>query len=194
MVGGRESQPGERAFNEGLCGLWGGGPRMGVVKGQLEHAGQSHAAQQRREWVLQRVMWVGVGLVLAAALAGLLGRGPASRGTLSQDGITLEYERVVRCKATAELRMTLPSAGGEDGLVALEVGGGYLDHVELESVVPEPLEQRSRPGAVVLLFRPARQGEPLAVVLRAKVETIGRLRGSISTGAGAVRFEQIALP
>ncbi len=162
---------------------------------QLEHAGQGHAAQQRREWKLQRAAWVVTALILGASMAGAFGKGPLSRRTLHAEGLTLKYDRVVRFQDRIELRVTVETLGG--GAVLLEVGEGYLAHVELERVVPEPAEQRSRPGAVELWFRPARAGEPVEVSLWAKVEKVGTLKGSLSSGAGgagALRFEQFCLP
>src|SRR3712207_4138009 len=41
---------------------------------------------QRREWAAQRVGWVLLALVIAAALAGLLGRGPLSTTRRESDG------------------------------------------------------------------------------------------------------------
>jgi hypothetical protein len=162
------------------------------MNGQLEHAGQHHVAQQRREWVLQRAAWVVVGLILAGSLAGAFGKGPLSRRTLHVQGLTLTYDRIVRFQDQIELRVRVE--GGASGVVSLEVGDDYLSHVELKSVVPEPEEQRSRPGVVELRFRPARAGEPVEVSVRVKVEKVGTLKGSVSAGAGVLRFEQFCLP
>jgi hypothetical protein len=159
---------------------------------QLEHAGQHHVAQQRREWVIQRVAWVIVGLILAGSLVGAFGKGPLSRRTQHVQGLTLKYDRIVRFQDRTELRVTVEGDASE--VVSLEVGDDYLSHVELESVVPEPEEQRSRPGVVELRFRPARAGEPVEVCVRVKVAKVGTLKGSVSAGRGVLRFEQFCLP
>jgi hypothetical protein len=171
------------------------------MAGGLERAGEEHFPQERREWVVQRVAWVVMVLILVAALLGAFGNGVLSKRTANSEdgGLRVEYQKIVRFQAISELRLKIDvKEPGDEGLVTLTIGGGYLEHFELESVVPEPEEQRSGEGHVVLMLRPVRPGEPVEVTVRAKVEKLGEITGELSVQGGGlpqrVRLEQFALP
>ena len=57
---------------------------------------------ERLEWTFEPIGWVVIALVLLAALAGLLGRGPLSRATVGHDGAALrvEYNCLARYQVT----------------------------------------------------------------------------------------------
>ncbi|HYE63641.1 MAG TPA: hypothetical protein VD997_16740 [Phycisphaerales bacterium] len=165
----------------------------------IEHAGEEHFSQERREWVIQRTAWAVMALILVAALLGLFGNGPLSKRVVESDpaGLRMEYQRIVRYQAQTQLKLRIDEVQGEE--VTVTFGDGYFEHFELDTVVPEPDEQRSGDGQLVLVFKPARERGPVEVSVRAKVEKLGTIDGSVSVeGAGDVprrlRFEQFALP
>lgn len=53
---------------------------------------------QRREWVIERIGWAIMALILLAALAGLLGSGPLSNARIDHPGshLSAEYNRFER--------------------------------------------------------------------------------------------------
>jgi len=172
------------------------------VPGELQDAGEEFMGQTRREWVVQRMAWVVMALVLVGALVGFFGNGPWSERTAVSEGggLSVEYQRVVRFQAQTHLVFTLEAEGGSP--VTLVIGDGYLGHFDLESVVPEPESQLAGPDQMVLTFRPVRAGEPVRVSVRAKVEKLGTIAGVFTLQAGdirggvpqRVRIEQFALP
>jgi hypothetical protein len=171
------------------------------VPAELQQAGEEHIRQTRREWVIQRVAWVIMVLILIAALIGFFGNGPWSKRTaMSEDGgLSVEYQRVIRFQAQTELQIRLEAEG--DSPATLVIGEGYLEHFELKSVVPEPETQQAGEGELILTFRPLRASEPVEVTVRAKVEELGQVAGvfTLQTGGVAsvprrVRIEQFSLP
>jgi hypothetical protein len=68
---------------------------------------------QHRQWMLERIIWTGMALLIALALLGLFGSGPLSWSTSEVGTTHLEYERFLQRDAPAQLRFTLQPAGGE---------------------------------------------------------------------------------
>jgi hypothetical protein len=169
-----------------------------AVPGELQDAGEEFMGRTRREWVVQRVAWVVMVLVLVGALVGFFGNGPWSERTAVSDGggLRVEYQRVVRFQAQTQLVFTLEAEGGSP--VTLVIGDGYLEHFEFESVVPEPESQHAGSEEMVLTFRPVRAGESVEVTVRAKVEKLGKITGVFALQTGGVpqrvRIEQFAMP
>jgi hypothetical protein len=108
---------------------------------------------QRREWKIQRVAWVVLGLVLLGGLLGAFGGGVAAHATASSAGVpaVLDYDRLVRFSAPTELRVVLdPTAIRPDGVAHLWLPHRYLRHVEVDRVTPEP--QRVIGGASGVIY------------------------------------------
>lgn len=165
----------------------------------LEHAGVEHFPQERREWIIQAAAWTVMALILVAALLGAFGNGPLSKRVIESDppGLRVEYQKIIRHQAQAELKLRVESPSSEE--VVLTIGEGYFQHFELESVVPEPKEQRSGDGRLVLVMLPVRAGEAFDVTLRAKVAKLGSIPGAVSLDVPGgvprrVRIDQFALP
>ena len=90
----------------------------------------------RRDWRAQRI---GVALMLAfvaAALAVLLGGGPLSRARIEQDGLVLEYERIVRRRAPTTLQITAAGSAGPARRLGLQ--RGFVDAVDPLAIEPLP--------------------------------------------------------
>jgi hypothetical protein len=132
---------------------------------------------QRRQWIAERCGWIVMGLLLVAAMTGLLGRGAASSATVqSTDGITsLHYERFARLHAPATLRVVTAPAADE---LSLTLSRAYLDNVQIEEIVPEPRATRLADEKLVYLFPVASQ-RTAEVVFRFKMDALGPLQGSV---------------
>ena len=65
---------------------------------------------QRRTWLAERIGWFGMGAVVAAGLAGLLGGGgPLATGRMEAGGVTIEWPRMARLGLTEPLRLVAPA-------------------------------------------------------------------------------------
>lgn len=83
-------------------------------------------AFERKSWAAQRIGWGVMTLAIVAALAGLLGSGPASRTRAeTPDGaIAVEYDRFVRANAPTDLDVSVGRGAIRDGVVRLGSTGG----------------------------------------------------------------------
>lgn len=110
---------------------------------------------QRRQWMVQRVGWIAMGMVILAALAGLMGSGPLSKASAGgpDDDLQVTYQRFDRRHAPTEVQMKVAGGAHQEGEVRIWVDQAFLDRVELEQIIPEPEEVLSEPGREIYVFR-----------------------------------------
>jgi len=94
-------------------------------------------------WIVQRIGWVLVLLLLVLAALGLFGTGLLSHKQLQSGGNAIAYERFARYEANTALRFTAMHHNGE---VMVQLPQQYLQHFTIESVIPEPQQVQSING------------------------------------------------
>jgi preprotein translocase subunit SecF len=90
---------------------------------------------ERRAWVVRRVFTILFSLVLVAALLGLFGTGPLSKGTAQAGGLSVHFQRFVRHQAPQTLEVDLPNAGGRG---SIGLSSDLLEGAQAQAVTPEP--------------------------------------------------------
>lgn len=158
----------------------------------------SDERHQRHEWLLERTGFAAIGLILAAALAGLAGGGPLSRAVVRQGPLTLEYDRFVRTHGTERLVVEIAPESARDGRVRLWLDRAFAEGLEIEAMDVEPLAAEVEGGRLVWVFAaPAApgNGRPLRLGLRFRPDFIGGRAGSVGLDGGpALSFRQFAFP
>ena len=131
-------------------------------------------AHERRAYRARRLTAVVFGLVLAAALLGLLGRsGPLSDTSASAGGLQVGYERFLRLDTPTELQIAIGVGQGETDIA---ISRALLDDLEIQSYSIEPQTTTALPDRVVFTFE---QQPPSTVTLAVEPQRIGRLRGAV---------------
>lgn len=155
-------------------------------------------AFERREWRAQRIGWVLMAFVIAAALAGAFGNGYLShaRARGSDSNLVVSYDRIVRYGAPTvlEFQLTAPTAAKE---LQLWIARPYLDGLEIQSVLPEPTNVTSAPGSVIYSFgySGAATTQPHKVRFLVQPTKRGARRGKAGVpGYDSVAFAQFVLP
>lgn len=106
---------------------------------------------QERFWSFQRIAWVVMGLIVAAALAGLTGAGGLlSRAEATAPGATLDYPRVTRWQASDDMRLTLAPRGADQATIM--IGASFFDIFEIEEIHPAPAESGATASGQRLVF------------------------------------------
>lgn len=144
----------------------------------------------RRDWIAERVGWVALWAIPVLALTGLLGPGPLGSTRIeAPGGLRVTYPAIARADAPFRIEADLPApeAGSPS---ALFIAAPLLDRLDVESVTPEPVAVASTSEGSTFEFA----GSAPRVVVRAKTERSGRLRGEVRAGATAVTISSTVLP
>jgi hypothetical protein len=145
---------------------------------------QEDLAFQQQDWRAQRVGWGLLGLVILAALAGLLGPGPLSNAVAGGgDRPEVRYERFVRHGGQTELtiRVATPPAGP----LRISINRDYLDGVLLEQVLPAPASAQTAGDRLVYSFDRLEVPGPVEVKYVLQPMDVGSHEARISAGNGA---------
>lgn len=152
---------------------------------------------QWREWRIQRIAWVFFGAILLAALLGLLGQGPLSKGRIATpDGaIALDFERIDRANAPTGLTVTLAPDVAQGGAAQVAFSREFMERISIEEVVPEPQSVETGAGEVIYTFNVEDPSQPASVRLDFQYEQAGLTHGSVRLADGpALRFEAFVWP
>lgn len=147
-----------------------------------------HIGEQRTFWVIQRVAWALLGLVILAATLGLLGSsGPLhSRTTGAGSALEVRHPRVQRLASdmTIELRVSVT-----DSVSVVLPASFFRDH-RLDAWTPEPASAHVMGEEMHFDF-----GSADRIVLHATALSPGRKSLTIRTAAGASRdVDYLVLP
>ena len=97
---------------------------------------------QESWWVVQRVGWAIMALIILAALVGLTGKGgPLASATAHAAGATIDYPRITRWKSDDQLTVRLPVSASGD--VDVELSKAFGELFSIRSVEPEPSEVKA---------------------------------------------------
>ena len=158
----------------------------------------SDAAFQQREWVMQRVGWVIMLVILAVSFTGLLGGyGPLNQHVVrGERGVTLELERVVRHSGEARFAVVLPPELAPDGNVRIWIDRSWLQGMTMEvTPVPEPESSLVHGERIYYEFSTTDPDRPGRVEFEFKPDAIGLRKGSFGVDEGpTMPFTQIVLP
>jgi hypothetical protein len=150
----------------------------------------------KREWQLERIGWALMGVLVVAALAGLIGEGPASKAVSGsrEAGVVVEYDRFVHYGAPTTLELELaPLASGE--VAELRIGTDYLAAVEIHRITPEPVTTAAGAEAHTFTFKAAESGRPMRVQIHLEPRKYGPSEGDLVAGAGKrVAVRQFVYP
>jgi hypothetical protein len=151
---------------------------------------------QRREWGVQRVGWVVMVGILVLAVLGFLG-GPglmsATHWGEQGSGIRVEGRRVERHHRPTELDVRIAEKAIKEGRVELWVDSEFLEKMQVERIVPEPVEMR-REGTRAVMVLALKGSDPL-VRFHMEPEGVGKAFGRMGiVGGDEVEVRQWVLP
>ena len=143
---------------------------------------------QRRSWVVQRVAWVMLALLILAALLGLFGSGPLSRAMAGrQDGpLRAEYHRFWRFKSPMSLRLHIGPQAARSGQARVWLSRSYLEAMSVQHVTPQPQRVEVGPDRLTYVFTLSQPERPTAVTFNIEPEMPGSVPGQAGLENGAV--------
>lgn len=152
---------------------------------------------QRRSWVIERIGWAVMALVVIAALLGMFGDGPWSGGELglANGGPRLRYQRVARRQSLMKLEFGEVPSAGHGRELRVSFNRSYLRQVELESVMPAALRVEGDAERVTFAFASARPGKPQHITFAFRPDDIGLVHADCAVEGGqSFSFVQWILP
>jgi hypothetical protein len=172
-----------------------------VTSGRAGPEIEQDMRHERLSWRIQRAGWAVMGLIVAAALAGVLGSGPLSRSTASApSGVQLAYERFGRYQDPQTLTLRLPAGLTTGDRLRVSISRAFLDHSKIEAVVPQPEAQDLGDGRIVYVFRVTDRAAPMTVSFVIVPQQIGaqpgvvRVEGPGDGGRAEIRFTRWTYP
>lgn len=152
---------------------------------------------QERWWIIQRIGWLVMGLVILAGLLGFLGTGLFSNASSGEqdDPLWLEYERFGRFQSQTKLRLHLGTNAVRAGKVRVWLNREYLENVQLQQVTPEPESVEAQSDRFVYTFQTPKQDQPTTVTFYLQPDQIGSLPGLAGLETQQpIRFNQLIYP
>lgn len=150
---------------------------------------------ERRQWVVQRVCWVIVALILVIGFAGVFGVGPLSHTQTSEGPLTLEYERFVRNLAPTELQLRVDPRVAVNGQIRIWLDQSFVDKFEIHEVNPEPVTMESGPERVVYHFAVAGSNPVAEISFDLEPNEPGQSHSQIGVVDGPeMAFDQFVYP
>lgn len=152
---------------------------------------------QQKEWLIQRVAWVALALLLLAGLLGVFGNGPLSDTTAGDaDGpLRAEYPRFARFQAPLTVRFHIGPEAIQDGEARIGLSRSYVDSVRIERIDPEPDRVEAGEGVYVYVFTVADPEQAATVSFHLQPEAIGSIQGRAEPAGGpALDFGHFVYP
>lgn len=149
---------------------------------------------QARAWRFQRIAWVILTVVLAAALVGLLGPGPYSKTTIGDEKLKVEYQRLGRWQAPEELRFFVGSNQARDDRVVIWVDSPFLHAHDVQYITPSPRAVEAFNGGFNYIFAVEDQ-QALEVCFTIEPQKVGMKKGRVALGhQPPMVFRQFVFP
>ena len=147
----------------------------------------------RRGWIFERVGWIAMAAILAAAAVGLFGHGWLSESeSAAGDELIVRYTRFGRAHSPIELSVDWLPRGQEP---TLWIARSYLDEFEIEEIRPTPSAVTLDAGRIRYSFRSSPPGARVEVKFRLKAQHGGPYRGRIGVDDGLdVEVRQLVFP
>ncbi len=141
---------------------------------------------QRRTWKVQRHAWAGMGLIVVAALSGLFGVGPLSRGEVGDEAgpLAIRYPRFGRLGASTPLEFRFRPGPSGEARIWLDVD--FLDAIQIEGIEPEPVRVEAAEGRSAYVFRAISPGRPTRATFHLRPDRIGPISARASLDDGPV--------
>jgi len=149
---------------------------------------------QRRQWLVERVAWSAMPVILLLAMLGVFGGdGPLARASTGPvDGGRVEYARFARYLAPASLDIEIASSA--QCQVNVRIGDDYLKAMNVRAITPPPVSTTLGDHHRTFVFDRSTSG---AATIRFELEPtrLGLQRGWVAIDGGSpVSFSHFVYP
>lgn len=152
---------------------------------------------QKQIWIVQRIGWVGMALIILAALSGVFGSGPLARTEVTDDQQTfrLLYDRFGRYEGELVLQLVLSPETTKTNRVTVEIDRAYWISHAVQQIAPEPLISSIGIDGFRYTFEIHAPSTPAVIVFRLRPKYLGALDGHIRVNdGGPLQLNQFIFP
>jgi hypothetical protein len=157
---------------------------------------EEYAAEEtfhRREWLVQRVGWAALAVILIAACAGLLGNGPLAYRTLISENGELTIDRFARRDGPTTWAIKPNAVAVRGSTFRVRVTSSMLQRVKIEAITPAPEAQVMTSNGVLFTFQAIAANTQ--VLFQVEPQSAGWMRGDFQLGDSIpVTVEQFVYP
>jgi hypothetical protein len=136
---------------------------------------------QRREWRVQRIVWLFVVAILAAAVMGLIGPGPLSSASAGTPDFRVQYLRFARWQAPQSLVVSVGSQRA--GALQVAFNRSFIDSMAVQQVTPQPASEKASPTGFLFTFDATDGTVPADLTFDLQPTSMGTLHGTVSLSA-----------
>jgi hypothetical protein len=149
---------------------------------------EEHLPLHERGWIVQKAgLALLIGLVLCCGF-GLFGDGVASKRKLHANGVEIEFQRYYRFEAPMDVKVEMKSNTVGN---TISFPSGYLKNFKIESIVPEPSENKFNGDQVEYYFD---GGGRILVTFHFIPQTIGNIAATINVNQKPVTISHFIYP
>jgi hypothetical protein len=152
---------------------------------------------QGRMYVIERIGWVAILLLLILALLGLAGNGPLSQADVgaADSPLHIRYDRIARAQAPAQVQFSVQPGMAREGVLHLWLDRDYLERAHIQQVVPQPSRLSSGQDRLIYQFDVDESGTPSKITFYLEPDQVGLLgaRAGLVDGP-TLEFRQLILP
>lgn len=152
---------------------------------------EEHRQLQNRFWFIQRVSWVGFGVISIVALLGFTGSGGVfqKQSIRFAEGI-VDAPRVSRWEGSDEMKVRFTA---EDDMQEITIAQPFFDTFGLERIQPEPAEALAAAGGQILRF-PTDGAAPHVIGFSIRAMHFGWSRFDLTIGSETKTVNILVLP
>jgi hypothetical protein len=144
---------------------------------------------QRKEWLVQRILWWFIVASLAAAVIGLIGPGPLSSTSVGSADFQVKYLRFARWQAPQSLVISV----GPQRVGSLQVSfnRSFIDSMAVQEVTPEPSSEKASANGFLFTFDATSGNVPAHLTFDLQPDSMGTLHGTISLSSPGGRSSSV---
>lgn len=126
---------------------------------------ESEIEFQRKNWVFERLGWFLMAATIVAAVLGLFGHGAFSvtSNRTPDRKIMVSYDRLERYQAPAVLHVSVAPEAVQGKYFKLQFNRSFIRNVELQDIVPQPVESELGNATITYRFSVAPEAGPKTV-------------------------------
>lgn len=135
---------------------------------------------QRGAWLVERMGWSVMAVIVLAAFAGMFGGPTTSQEVRDGSGrLRIDYQHFQRHLDPSVVRLTVDTQG--QSIFELTIDKSLTQEFEIRSVIPQPIETQAHDGGLLMKFAASSENNaPAEIVIMGIPNTPGRFKGGIA--------------